>query len=147
MIFFDIRYLIYIAAFLPDSFVTFQDSAVDFDPLKNKGHGRCMRNNNLMVTFPWRIQVGSLRLDVDAEIGVSSASSEYNDTAPLTQFEITHLFHLVSCSNNILKWSEFIIMVSNEQSQLGNTFDLIMICIQPSSIFKKQLQGWPRVPY
>lgn len=40
---------------------------------------------------------------VDDEIRVTSASSEYNDTAPLTQFKITHLFHLVSYSHNILK--------------------------------------------
>lgn len=46
----DIRYWIYFAAFLPDSFVTLQDSA-DFDLLKKKKGHSCMRKKQLHGDF------------------------------------------------------------------------------------------------
>lgn len=66
---------------------------------------------------------------VDDEIRVTSASSEYNDTAPLTQFKITHLFHLVSYSHNILKWSEFMIRVS-QMNKVNLVIQLIFVYVK-----------------
>lgn len=62
-------------------------------------------------------------------IRVTSASSEYNDTAPSTQFKITHLFHLVSYSYNILKWSEFMIRVS-QMNKVNLVIQLIFVYVK-----------------